>query len=85
MNINGRDGPILKKIFTCEKCIFLSNAFITLNNTMPYQCVHDSILKNKYADLWTGDIDANKITPDFCPFLLSKTRFEKLKELKGLN
>ena len=51
-----------------------------------YKCYHSDIIKGaKNFNIMGGDITSDKITPDFCPFLLAKTRFEKLKELKDLN
>lgn len=84
MNINGKNGPTLKKIFSCDNCKYLIN--ITLNNIThkyQYKCYHDDIIKNNNRfNIMMGDVSADKITPYFCPFLINKMRNEKLKELK---
>lgn len=82
MNVNGNEGPTLIKIFSCSNCKYLSNK--TLNNiTFKYKCYHDDIIKNANRfDIMLGDVSYDKITPDFCPFLKSKIRSEKLKQLK---
>lgn len=86
MNINGNDGPTLKKFFTCKGCKYLSKS--TMGGKIgykPYKCFHDSIIKNSNRfNIMIGDIDESQITPDFCPFLILKERKEKLKELKNL-
>ena len=84
MNINGEDGPIMKKIFTCEKCKYLSKAVLGVKK--PYKCFYDLIVKGKISfDLMNGDIGTDMITPNFCPFLIKKLRNEKLKEIDEKN
>ena len=84
VNIDGIDGPILKKIFTCENCKFLGETtFSGYGVKNPYRCYHPDIIKDKLnaTIIATGDISDNKITPNFCPYILRKMRNEKLKEL----
>ena len=85
MNLNGNEGPTLKKIFTCENCKFLSDASILHN--YPYKCYHDEILRNGLTTikLMTGNIGRDKITPLFCPYLIKQLRKEKLKALERPN
>ena len=86
LNENGNDGPTLIKIFSCEKCRFLGNAAIGLYFS-PYKCLHNDVIKNNRTsfDLSKGDISKDKITPDFCPYIFKKERYEKLIELKKRN
>ncbi len=81
MNINGKDGPTLKKIFTCEGCKYLSDS-VSIYYKKPHKCYHPNIFNSKSFNNMNGDIDINMITPDFCPFLIKEMRFEKLNELK---
>jgi hypothetical protein len=83
LNINGIDGPTLKKVFTCDGCKYLSTATLNgITSKYQYKCYHDSIIsKNNRFNIMAGDITSDKITPEFCPFLLIKIRNEKLKEL----
>ena len=87
MNINGSEGPKLKKIFTCDGCKHLSKATLNgITSKYQYKCYHESIIsKNTRFNIMAGDISADKITPDFCPFLTKKTRLEKLKVLSQIN
>lgn len=82
LNINGKNGPNLKNIFSCENCKYLGKSAFNINK--PYKCYHDdAFLSGKTSyELMKGDIDENKITPDFCPFLVKQMRNEKLKEIK---
>ena len=82
LNINGDDGPILKKFFTCDNCKFLGNSAVSFS-TNPYKCYYDDVLKKDLSSfkLMWGDIGENKITPLFCPFIIKKIRNEKLKEI----
>lgn len=81
MNIHGREGPVLKRVFTCEGCKWLG---ASLNKK--YRCNHDSQIHGKTTSfqLMIGNIDGQKLTPDFCPYLMLKTRNEKLKQLNEL-
>ena len=36
-------------------------------------------------NIMIGDIGPDKITPDFCPFIVKKLRNEKLKEIYEAN
>ena len=85
LNENDIDGPTLKNVFTCDDCRYLVKAAFAYNK--PYKCYHDEILKsNKTSyEIMKGDINENKITPDFCPFLLKKMRNEKIKEIINNN
>ena len=88
LNINGTDGPVLKQIFTCDSCRYLSkSAFGQYNKKTPYKCYHDDIMKDTKSNMniMIGDISADKITPEFCPFLVKKMRNEKLKELDEIS
>ena len=86
MNINGIEGPILKKVFTCDNCKYLSKATLNgISKGYKYKCYHNDMIKNSTRfNIMQGDISSEKITPDFCPFLKNKLRNEKLKELKIL-
>jgi len=80
VDINGNDGPSIKKTFSCENCKWLSETY-----TEKYICFHPdnlSIDKISIYDLFLGTIDKNLRTPTFCPYLIKKLRCEKLKELK---
>ena len=83
MNINGKDGPTLKKIFTCKGCKHLSNSVLGGLNGKPFKCFHnDLVMKyNTSFNLMMGDIGYEQITPENCPFLIKKMRNEKLKEI----
>lgn len=85
MNSNGKDGPTLKKIFSCEKCKYLSKATLNgVSSRYKYKCYHDNIISTSTRfDVMLGDISHNMITPDFCPFLMKMNRTEKLKEIKN--
>lgn len=87
MNINGNEGPTLKKIFTCEDCKYLGKSVLGLLGRKPHKCYYYDKESGTVRDLKLidGDIDVSKITPDFCPFLLKMNRFEKLKEISGYN
>jgi hypothetical protein len=84
LNINGNDGPSLKKFFTCENCKWLSNSVLGMGGgSKPFKCFHDEIIR-KYDssfNLMLGDISEEMITPEICPYLIKKMRNEKLKEL----
>ena len=84
MNINGNEGPTLKKIFTCEDCKYLGKSVLGVLGRKQYKCYYCSKQTETIRDLKLidGDIDSSKMTPEFCPFLLKKNRFEKLEELK---
>jgi len=84
LNINGDEGPTLKKFFTCDNCKFLGTSAISFSNE-PYKCYHDDFIKQNLTTfkLMSGDINSDKITPSFCPFIISKIRKEKLKELEN--
>jgi hypothetical protein len=86
LNSDGIDGPILKKIFSCENCKYLGNATVGLGG-LPYKCYHNDIIssfKSKY-DMFSGDISSEKTTPYFCPFLFKKERLEKIKNINDEN
>jgi len=78
------EGPSVKKFITCSGCIHLKDATFTDFGNKPYKCFHDDIIKNSITsyDIMKGDINANKITPSYCPFLVKKLRLEKIKNLK---
>jgi hypothetical protein len=77
LNINGNDGPTLKKVFTCEDCKWLSKA--SFNG---FICLHSDLVLNKTSfQLMLGSINNDKITPKNCPYLKQKERVEKLKQL----
>lgn len=84
MNFDGKDGPTLKKVFSCEGCKWLSTSIPGgLSGRKPFKCFHDKIIK-KYDNsfnLMLGDIGDELITPEICPYLMKKMRTEKLKEL----
>ena len=81
MNINGNDGPTLKKVFSCDGCKWLSNS--VLGGQKPFKCFHDELITkyNTSFNLMLGDIGNELITPEICPYLMKKMRAEKLKEL----
>jgi len=85
MNPNGKDGPTLKKIFTCEKCIYLSKSTLNgISSKYKYKCYHDDIISTSTRfNIMNGDITHDMITPKFCPFLMKMNRKEKLKELNN--
>jgi len=87
LNIDGTDGPVLKQIFTCTDCKFLSKSTFGHYGKTPYKCYHDDIMKETKANMniMIGDIGPDKITPDFCPFIVKKLRNEKLKEIYEAN
>ena len=83
MNINGKDGPTLKQIFTCDGCKYLSYSVLGGMNGKPFKCFHDNLVM-KYStsfDLMKGDIGEELITPENCPYLIKRMRTEKLKEI----
>ena len=82
MNINGKEGPTLKKIFTCEDCKYLGKSVLGALGRRQYKCYYNKESGSvKDLKLIDGDIDSSKVTPDFCPFLIKEMRFEKLNEL----
>ena len=84
--LDGSDGPTLIKVFSCEKCRFLGKAASPLSN-LTYKCLHNEIMKNnksKYSMI-LGNIGQEKITPDFCPYIFKKERYEKLIQLKEID
>ena len=86
MNINGKDGPTLKKIFTCDRCKWLGNSVLgSMGGRKPFKCFHDEILikYNSSFNLMNGDIGEDLITPEICPYLIKRTRTEKLKEIEN--
>jgi len=87
MNINGNEGPTLIKVFTCEGCKYLGNSVLGVIGRKQYRCYYNKEQKSSVKDfkLIDGDIDSSKITPEFCPLLLKKNRFEKLKKISGYN
>jgi hypothetical protein len=85
LNINGREGPILKKVFTCDGCKWFGDAALSVGRKK-YRCNHYSVIHGKSTsfELMMANIDFERITPDFCPFLMLKMRNEKLKELNNI-
>ena len=84
MNPDGKDGPTLISIFSCKDCKYLGKPVIGAYGGFPYKCYHDDMIRDKSSPyLMTGNIGEDKITPSFCPFLLKKTRYEKLNELQN--
>jgi hypothetical protein len=88
LKINGNDGPTLKKIFSCEGCKFLSDSPIykmsKIKNGNKHKCFHPDVIDTKNRIfLMIGDISDQMITPSFCPFMIKKSRTEKLKELNN--
>jgi hypothetical protein len=84
LNINGKDGPTLKQIFTCEGCKWLSNSVLgSMGGSKPFKCFHDETVTkyNSSFNLMSGDIGVEMITPEICPYLIKKMRTEKLKEI----
>lgn len=81
MNINGDEGPKLKYIFTCENCKYLGKSVLGKLGKFENRCFFYKNEDNKLINLMDGNIGIEKITPDFCPFLIKKMRIEKLKEL----
>ena len=86
MDITGNDGPKIKKIFSCVGCKWLGDIY---GENQKYSCLHPDVT-SKYKDdtefmykIFMGTLDKNLITPSFCPYLIKKLRFEKLKELNG--
>jgi hypothetical protein len=78
MNLNGNiEGPVLKNTYSCEECKYFSDEYIWLN----YKCLHPNLVKS-FSGL---EINKNKETPMFCPFLLKKLRLDKLNKLNKLN
>lgn len=84
MDINGKEGPTLKKLFSCEGCKYLGKSVLGDLGRKPYKCYfndeQDKVVRN--LKLIDGNIDSSKNTPEFCPFLIREMRFEKLNELK---
>ena len=87
LNINGTDGPVLKQIFTCDSCKYLSRSAFGYYGKNPYKCYHEDIMGAKInnINIMIGDIAIDKITPEFCPFLMKKMRNEKLKKLDEIS
>ena len=87
MNINGKDGPTLKQIFTCDGCKYLGLSAFGSYGKKPFKCFHDKFIASYTTSfhLMTGEIGEDQITPESCPFLLKKIRNEKLKELNEQN
>lgn len=84
--LDGADGPTLIKVFSCENCRFLGQAASSLSN-LTYKCLHNDVIKgnkSKYSMI-LGNIGKDKITPDFCPYIFKKERYEKLIQLKEIN
>jgi hypothetical protein len=84
LNINGKDGPTLKHIFTCEGCKYLSNSVLGgWTGKYPFKCFHDELANgyNTSFDLMMGNIGEELITPENCPYLIKRMRTEKLKEI----
>ncbi len=86
MDITGNAGPKIKKIFSCEECKWLGNVH---NEYQKCSCLHPDII-SKYKDdaefmykIFSGTLNKDLSTPIFCPYLLKKMRYEKLKELNG--
>lgn len=79
-----REGPIYKKIITCDGCKYLKKAKFTFFDKYPYKCFHDDIIINNLNvyNLMKGDICPNKITPFYCPYLIKVERNEKIKEIQ---
>jgi hypothetical protein len=86
LNANGTDGPNLIKIFSCDNCRFLGSASVGLYNS-PYKCYHPDIIKTNRTSftLMQGDIGKEKVTPDFCPYIFKKERYEKMKNIKEIS
>ena len=83
MNLEGTDGPILKKIFSCKPCKWLGTSVgVMYVNNRPHKCLHPNYTFN-YDKFFDGDIGDDKITPLSCPYLLVKLRKEKLKEIEN--
>jgi len=85
LNDGGIDGPILMKVFSCKDCRFLGTAAVGMYN-YPYKCYHNDIIKTNRTSftLMQGDIGKDKITPDFCPYIFKKERYEKMKNIKEI-
>jgi hypothetical protein len=84
LNINGKDGPTLKQIFTCDDCKWLGNSVLgSLHGKYPFKCFHDNFVNgyNTSFDLMMGNISSELITPENCPYLMKKMRTEKLKDI----
>lgn len=85
MNINGKNGPTLKQVFTCENCKWLGNSVLGgMTGRKPFKCFNAEISKyDSNLNIMLGNISEELITPKFCPFLLKKIRNEKLKEIEN--
>lgn len=83
LTINGKEGPTLKHIFTCEECKWLGPAVFSGYGKHPFHCFSNELIQkyNSNFDLMKGDIGDEMITPEFCPYLIKKMRNEKLKLL----
>ena len=81
MNINRKDGPTLKNVFTCKDCKWLIRA--VLGSTKPYKCFHDNNIKeySNSFEYMLGDVGDELITPGICPYLIKRMRIEKLKNI----
>ena len=87
MDISGNEGPKIKKVFTCVGCKWLGKGEGVYDNQKP-SCFHPDIV-SKYTDqefilkTFMGTLNKDLSTPIFCPYLIKKLRYEKLKELNG--
>jgi len=83
MNINGKDGPTLKQVFTCEECKWLGPSLFSGYGKNSFHCFNNEFVEkyNSNFNLMNGDIGDEMITPEFCPSLIKRMRNEKLKEL----
>jgi hypothetical protein len=88
LDIDGNAGPKIKKIFTCEGCEYLSS-YPYGDNYIKRSCLHPDVLSKYGGDsqimmrVFVGNIDSNLTTPMFCPYLIKKLRYEKIKEING--
>ena len=83
MNINGKDGPTLKRLFICEECKWLGPSVFSGYGKYPFHCFNEESPRkyNSNFNLMKGDIGDDMITPEFCPYLIKQMRNEKLKEI----
>ncbi len=89
MNITGNTGPRIKKNFTCEGCDFLSS-YPYESNYIKRSCLHPDVLSKYKNDgdmimkIFVGNLDSDLKTPLFCPYLIKKLRYEKLKNINEI-
>ena len=84
MDITGNDGPKIKRTFTCKGCKWLGDVY---DKRDVRSCLHPDVISQYKSDsefiykIFMGTLNSELKTPSFCPYLIKKLRYEKLKTI----